>query len=556
MNQNELKNLLNQLIYGGESEIVEFKKTLSNDPDMDEVGRYFSALSNEANLRNIESAWLVYGVTDKGNIVGTKYPQSLNILKREIGQNARGAAFRNVYIMSDKGVDVILFEIPPAPHGVPVEWKGHYYSRNGDSLVPLPLTKLDEIRNQTLLQDWSAQIVEKASFADLDPDALHRAREMFAKQHEARFKREDVEKWSLEDFLNKARITQNSKITRTALLLLGKSESAWHLSPHMAQLSWKQEDSERAYAHFGLPFLLSTTQLYQRIGNPQIRLLPPGELLAHEFPKYDQKVVLEALHNCIAHQDYTRQSRVIVTEYTDRLVFKNHGVFFEGVKPNDYIEYNRTPLRYRNTYLVQAMVELNMIDKMGYGIRDMYERQAKRYFPLPDYKLDEESSEVELTIYGSVVDQAYTHLLMQKTDISLLDVLGLDRVQKKLPISNEAAVHLKKTGLIEGRKPNFYISASAAKVTDTKADYIRTRALDDEYYAKLLTEYLEKFGEVERAEINKFLLPKLSEVLSEEQKINKISNLLTKLRRKRLIINRGSDRASRWALAEIIAEKN
>ena len=342
--------------------------------------------------------------------------------------------------------------------------------------------------------------------------------------------------------------TQQGNITRAALLLLGKPESVWHLSPHPAQMTWKLEGPERAYEHFSTPFFLTTTQLYQRIRNIQLRLLPQDELLPVEVSKYDQKIVLEALHNCIAHQDYSRNARVVVIEQPDRLVFENEGSFYDG-EPADYLEGKRIPRRYRNPFLAQAMAELNMIDTMGYGIHDMYARQARRYFPMPDYDLTE-SGAVKLTIYGGVVDPAYSRMLIQKTDLAFTDVLALDRVQKKLPIHAEAAKRLKRAGLIEGRKPNFYVSASIAAATASKADYIRTRAQDDEFYAKLLIDYLGQFREANRSEINKLLIPKLSDVLEEGQKIKKISNLLTKWRRNGLIVNIGSDRAPRWLLAE------
>lgn len=197
--------------------------------------------------------------------------------------------------------------------------------------------------------------------------------------------------WPLTTFLDRVRITQNGQITRAALLLLGKPEAVWHLSPHPVQITWKLDGAERAYQHFAPPFLLTTTQLYQRIRNIQLRLLPQDELLPLEVSKYDQKIVLEALHNCLAHQDYTRNGRVTVIEQPDRLVFENEGNFFDGT-PGDYLEGNRVPRRYRNPFLAQAMSELNMIDTMGYGIHDMYARQAKRYFPMPDYDLTEPGS--------------------------------------------------------------------------------------------------------------------------------------------------------------------
>ena len=47
-----------------ENEVVEFKKAETNF-DVDELGKYFSALSNEANLREREFGWIVFGVWDK-----------------------------------------------------------------------------------------------------------------------------------------------------------------------------------------------------------------------------------------------------------------------------------------------------------------------------------------------------------------------------------------------------------------------------------------------------------------------------------------------------------
>lgn len=557
MGQVELKALLNRLIAIWENEVVEFKQA-GHDYDTDKIGEYFSALSNEANLRGIERAWLIFGINNKSRtIVGTNYrseSERLQGLKHQIAQGTEPSiTFRDIHELNDSAGRVVLFEIPAAPRGIPIAWKGHYYARDGESRAPLGLAKQDEIRQQTLQQDWSAQVVADATLDDLDEGALRKARESFAQKYSNRFPLDEVESWSLATFLDRARITQNGKITRAALLLLGKAESAWRLSPHPAQLTWKLDGPERAYEHFGPPFLLNTTRLYQRIRNIQLRLLPQDELLPIEVSKYDQKIVLEALHNCIGHQDYVRNGRVVITERPDRLLFENEGTFFEG-RPDEYVEGNKTPRRYRNPFLAQAMAELNMIDTMGYGIHEIYQRQARRYFPLPDYDLSTPDV-VSLTIYGGVVDPAYSRLLIQMTNLPLADVLALDRVQKKLPIPDETVAHLKRIKLIEGRKPNFHVSATVARATESKADYIRTRAQDDEFYSKLIIDYLEKFDRANRTELNKLLMDKLSDALDYQQKYNKISTLLTKLRRQEKIVNTGSDTAPCWRLAERWREK-
>jgi ATP-dependent DNA helicase RecG len=543
---------LDRLLAHWESETVEFKDA-SNDFPTDKIGRYFSALANEANLAGAESALLVFGVNDKTReVVGTDYredPERLQSLKQQVAQDAEPRiSFRGIHELSTPNGRVVMLEIPAAPQGIPIAWKGHNYGRDGESLGALGFDKTDQIRRQTLAADWSARILESATLADIDPDALRRAREIFTLRHANRFDASEVAGWSDTIFLDRAKLTAGGKITTSTILLLGREESTHLLTPHPAQLTWKLVGQEAAYQHFGPPFLLGTTRLYQKIRNIQLRILPEDELLAVEVAKYDQKIVLEALHNCIAHQDYLRNGRIVVTEHPDRLLFENEGTFIEGT-PQDFLTGEKTPRRYRNPFLVQAMVELGMIDSMGYGIHQMYRGQAARYFPLPDYDLSDPCA-VRLTIYGSIVDPAYSRLLIQKTDISLMDVFALDRVQKNLAIDDAAARHLRKVGLIEGRKPNFHVSSKVAKVLSAKADYIRRRALDDEYCKKLILDYLQRFQPATRQDLDSFLMEKLGDVLTEKQKISKVGNLLTRLRRAGKIANSGSRKSPAWKIAE------
>lgn len=551
MDQAALSDLLAQLISNWESEVVEFKRGKDGFSSND-LGKYVSALANEANLRGRERAWLVFGVDDKTRaVVGSSYKEDSAHLQSDKMQIINGTGsftVRDIYVLNHPDGRVVLFEIPAAPRGMPINWNGHHYGRAGESLVALGQDKLDEIRSQTLATDWTAQVVEEATLNDLDPQALKIARERFVAKHANRFNADEIAGWSDATFLDRAKLTQNGAITRAALLLLGKAESSWRLSPHPVEITWKLEGEERAYEHFGPPFLLTSSQVFARIRNIQLRLLPENELLAHEVAKYDQKVVLEALHNCIAHQDYARNARIIVTERPDRLILVNEGQFFEG-EPDDYVLRDRVPRRYRNPFLTQAMTELNMIDHMGYGIQDIYRRQRQRFFPLPDYDLTEPET-VRLTIHGRVVDPAYSQLLMQQTGLPLVDVLALDRVQKHLPITEDAIRHLRQARLIEGRKPNFFISAMVADAASQKAQYIKTRAFDDQHYEEMILEFLRKFGKASRKDLDELLKAKLSDALDAKQKSHKIGNLLSALRRKGRIRNFGPRAAPEWRFVE------
>jgi ATP-dependent DNA helicase RecG len=548
MDKSTLEALLKHLIARWEGEVVEFKRAGDGFSTSD-IGKYFSALANEANLRNEEKAWLVFGVdNDSRQVVGTDYrpePERLQSLKMQISADTEPSiTLRDIHELHTARCRVLLLEIPAAPQGMPIAWKGHYYARAGESLTHLGLDKLDELRGQVGAADWSAHQVAGATLADLDASALAKARESFAKKYANRFTPAEVAAWPETTFLDRAQLTQAGHITRATLLLVGKAESAYRLSPHPAQLTWKLEGTERAYQHFKPPFLLTTTELYQKIRNVPLSILPDNQLVPVVVDKYDRKIVLEALHNCIAHQDYARNGRVLVTERTDRLIFENEGAFFEG-QPADYVSGHKTPKRYRNPFLALAMAELNMIDTMGYGIHEMHLGQARRYFPMPDYDLSEPQA-VKLTLHGAVVDVAYSRMLIQRTDLSLADILALDRVQKNLSIDDGVTRRLRQAKLIEGRKPHLHVSADVALATSTKADYIHTRGQDDAFCIKQISDYLSKFGSASRQEIDKLLFNRLSDALDVEQKQNKIGNLLSSMRMRGLIVNAGTRRAPKW----------
>ncbi len=525
--------LLDALIQNWEDETVEFKEA-SNDFDTDRIGRYVSALSNEANLSDVPSGWLVFGVRNKTReVVGTNYrtdPKRLDGLKRQVNEGADPSmTFRSIRVVDHPNGRVVMLEIPAAPKGMPIAWKGHWYARAGENLTHLSLDKLDAIRGQGHLLDWTAQIVEDADISDLSREALSVARRAFVERNSSRISAEEIESWSDEQFLRHVGLMTKKGITRACVLLLGSPESAYLLNPLMAELTWKLVGQESAYEHFSIPFILATTQLYSRIRNIKIRLLPPDELIQREVEKYDQSSVLEAIHNCIAHQDYSKYSRISVIEYPDKLEFTSVGSFFEG-DPDDYALEGHVPRHYRNPSLVHAMTQLNMIDHLGYGIERMNRSQASRYLPLPDYDLNN-PGEVKLTIYGRVVDEGYTKLLMQNSSLPFEDVLALDRVQKGRPISDAAIRRLRSKKLVEGRRPHLRVAASVAKATGTQANYLQARGQSDEYCRALITDYLRRQGLASRPQIDAVVFPALSTELTEEQKRNKVKNLLAQLSR-------------------------
>lgn len=222
MNQKALQEKLNELMnLPAETETVEFKEA-KNAFDLTKLGKYFSALSNEANLNNQVSAWLIMGVKNDHTIVGTAYRpirKDLDSLKGEIANKTiNRITFIDIHeLRTDEG-RVLMFQIPPAPKGLSVTFDGHYYGRDGEELVPLNLEEIERIRNQRSTEDWSAGIIKEATTEDLDPDAIRVARENYRSKFPD--KAGEIDGWDDATFLNKAKITIKNNMNVLSSLIM------------------------------------------------------------------------------------------------------------------------------------------------------------------------------------------------------------------------------------------------------------------------------------------------------------------------------------------------
>ena len=557
-----MERLLTDLMsLSSENEWFDFKEA-KKGYDLEKIGQYFSALSNEANLHGEEAGWLIFGVTDKKprKIVGTNFyltPPGLDRLKVTISQNTNHKiTFIQIHELKTKDGRVILFEIPPAPKGIPTEWRGKIYGRIHESLEMLSIDEIDRIRNQLVREDWSAQRCNDASLNDLDPYAIAFARLQYKKKNENNKIGKEVDEWDDITFLNKTKVCVDGKITRAAIILLGKNESDHYLSPGVAKVTWtlrNHKGIEIDYQHFGPPFLLAMEQVFSKIRNLTYRYIPNMRLFPTEISQYDPWVIRETLHNCVAHQDYSLGGRITIVEEPEFLLFTNLGSFLPG-SVEEVIHRDSPPEYYRNRILAEAMVNYNMIDTIGSGIKRIFSKQWLRNFPMPDYDLSERER-VKVRIFGKVIDEKYTQMLITRTDLLLPDVIALDKVQKGKSLLDEEFKSLKKKKLIEGKRPNLFVSVEVAAATDSKADYIKNKPFDREHYKKMIIALLRNFEGASREEINKLLFDKLSDVLSESQKKDYIKNLLQEMKRDNTITTVGKSRWARWVLSNNVQDQ-
>ena len=535
-------NIFNNLVPHKENEVVEFKKA-ENNFDFDDLGKYFSALSNEANLRGLDFAWLIFGYDEKKHeIVGTSYKNgesALNNLKHDFAQHTTdGQTFREIVPIEVDGKRILMFKIPASPRNIVMKWKGIAFGRDGESLKPLNQSKMDEIRHQTPEPDWSAELVPNATIDDLDEVAIAKARKMFKKVH-SRIPAEEVNRWSTEEFLSKCELMVDGKLTRAAIILLGKMFSDSKLRPAVAEVTWTLRDEKQDvvdYEHFSVPFILTVDEILAKIHNLTLREMPGGTLFPDTMKQYDDYTIREALHNCIAHQDYTLRQRINFVENPGFLYYANGGSFIPGTLENA-LATNGPQRFFRNACLCKAMVHFNMIDTVSRGIKKMFTEQMERRFPMPDYEIDNEKKEVAVRIYGNAINERYTKLLKDNDTLTLHDCISLDAIQKGHRIDEEIAQDLMKRGLIEGEAPNYTISLGVAKASKQLPGYTRVRGLERDKLKQMILQYIQNAGSdgAKRDAILEYLQGTLPSRNTYEQNETLIYHLLSELRKAGLI---------------------
>lgn len=539
------KEVFQTITNHSESEVVEFKKA-ENNFDFDDLGKYFSALSNEANLRGLDFAWLIFGYDEKKHeIVGTSYKNgegALNNLKHDFSQHTTdGQTFREIIPIEVDGKRILMFKIPASPRNIVMKWKGIAYGRDGESLKPLNQSKQDEIRRQTPAPDWSAEIVLDATIDDLDEVAIAKARKMFKKVH-SRIPAEEVNRWSTEEFLSKCELMVNGKLTRAAIILLGKMFSDSKLRPAVAEVTWTLRDEKQDvvdYEHFSVPFILTVDEILAKIHNLTLREMPGGTLFPDTMKQYDDYTIREALHNCIAHQDYTLRQRINFVENPGFLYYANGGSFIPGTLENA-LATNGPQRFFRNACLCKAMVHFNMIDTVSRGIKKMFTEQMERRFPMPDYEIDNAKKEVAVRIYGNAINERYTKLLKDNDTLTLHDCISLDAIQKGHRIDDEIAQDLLKRGLIEGEAPNYTISLGVAKASRQLPQYTKVRGLERDKIKHMILQYIQNAGAdgAKRDAILEYLQGTLPGRNTREQNSDLIRNILREMGQENIIVSK------------------
>ena len=519
-------------------------KNSFNRQEGDDVVSYVSGIAN------MEGGHLVIGVVDKTlDIVGTDISKltfngepattrsaTFKLVEQCTNLSSEGLRIEE-FLTSDTQKRVWVIHIPKHSPRLPVYAHKKAWQRIEDSLVELTKERRDAILSEPVvkMEDWSAQIVEGATIEDLDPKAIEKAKEEYIKVYPK--KAEELKEWDNMTFLNKAKITRQGKITNAAIILVGKEESEHFISPAVCKIRWKlqsEDDKNKDFHIFSIPMIIAVDEITNTIRNTSYVYTIEGSMFPDTMNRYDVFTLREPLNNAIAHQDYSKMARIeIIEEEDEKLSFRNHGQFIPS-SVEDVVNKDFPESFYRNPFLVEAMRNVNMVETEGGGIRKLFVQQKKRFFPMPIYDLS--GQKVRCEIQGKVLDENFAKILVNNPDLSLPEIIMLDKVQKReySSLTDDAVALLRQKKFVEGKRNSLYLSfkiVESSKHIGLKASYIKNKSFNDAYYKKLIEDYLLKFGSASRTDLDELLLDKLPDVLDETQKYNKVTNLLASLRR-------------------------
>jgi len=399
-NDSELQEILNHLLsLPAEIETVEFKHA-ENDYSEQKLGEYFSALSNEANLHGNAEAWLVFGIdNDTHQVVGTNYKPSrpsLDEMKKKIAdQTTNRITFDEIYELERDGKRVIMFDIPAAPQGMPIAYKGFYYGRDGESLVALNIVEIEKIR---------AQVVKKESFETVIARDNLTATEVlelldYDKMYEVLKKRTPREDNVILELMKEyGLIIQKGDmyaITNMGALLFARKLRDFDSVAHRDIFLRRYEgvnnlillEEKRSVAGYVIEFDAMVDWLELHSSKEKIVILREREVT------YPKVAIREFLANMMVHQDFTIIGMPLTVEiYSNRIIFTNPGASLNDV--NRLID---LPAHSRNEKLADTLIIFDMGERRGSG----YDRAVAgiEAMQLPGYHTESGDKYTRVTMF-------------------------------------------------------------------------------------------------------------------------------------------------------------
>lgn len=533
-----MQDHLKELLESKEDEHLEFKEA-KNSYEFEELVKYCVALANEKGGR------FVLGVSDKfpRRVVGSQAFPDVDQTKSNVSDRLHLRVNAQVYQHPDGRI--VVFEVPSRPIGMPIQYKGAYWMRSGQNLVPMTPDQLKRILDEAG-PDFSAEIAKGATLADLEPAAIARFRDMWKRKSGNRA----LDGLTDIQLLTDVELLVDGGVTYGALVLFGSAKA---LSRHLAQseVVFEYRSSEASVPfqqrkEFREGFFLFDDELWKLINlRNEVQHYQEG-LFVWDIATFNEKVVREAILNAVSHRDYRLNGSVFVRQYPRKIEIVSPGGFPPGITP-DNILFRQSP---RNRRIAEAFARCGLVERSGQGADRMFEESIKESKPRPDFT-GTDDYQVSLTLKGEVQNPRFLAFLQQVAvegfgPFTTQDLLVLDAVQRDEPVPpnlKDRLNFLKERGIVEvagrGRGAKPILSRRFYAFLGKKGVYTRKRGLDRETNKALLLQHIDHYQK-EGSRLQELLqvLPHLTR--------DQVQKLLRELKKAGKVSVVGKTKSSRW----------
>lgn len=533
---------IDDILQNSETATLEFKEARINFND-GERADYCAAIANMGGGR------LLLGIANDKSVVGTNvYQGTINQIPQQVYQQIEITVLVEE-IQHPRG-RVVIFDIPPRPVGQRVRSNGGRYTypvRRGESLGEMDDAMTREILNE-VRPDFSSGTAEDLTLDDLDEKAIED------------FKRRRAEKTGNEGFLTAqvaqiladAELIRDGKLTFACLLLLGKKEKITEFLPQAEIIYEWRNDPEQIHHDSRVTWRAPYSAIYDEIWNTinarNIRMPYQEGFIQQEVLAFNEKACREAVNNAVAHRDYSISGRSIIIHASP----KSFAVISPGGFPNEITPENvlSAPPHWRNRLIAEAFDRINLVERSGQGIDNIFEISIRQGKGLPDFN-GTNSNTVQINIPAKVKDAEFIKFLEKiinekQAIFSFDEIYELEKLREKkiLPILKHKEKFLKlgiieKVGKTSGTK--YILSHRYYSYQEKPGIYTRIKGFSRESKKELILEHIRREGKGKREDfIDAF----------PELKPQDLSNLLQELKKEKKIIFKKSDRDEYWFLIE------
>jgi len=525
---------------GDEGEHLEFKEA-KNSFSFDKLAKYCAALANEL------GGVMILGISRSTPRCVTGSQAYRNLIKTRAKLTEALRLRIGAEELQHPDGRVVAFHVPSRPLGLPIPYKGTYWMRRGEELVPMTEDMLRRIFDETT-PDYSATICPDATVDDLDPEAI----KWFQTAWQRKSGKTAINKLAPDRLLADTELAIDGGITYAALILLGKRRSlALHLPNAEVVFEYRSakgsiEYSQREELRVGA--FLYLDKLWELINaRNDVQQIRQG-LFMYDIPSFNEGAVREALLNAVSHRDYRLAGSIFVRQYPQCLEIVSPGGFPPGIT-SDNILWRQHP---RNRRVVENMARCGLVERSGQGADRMYESCITEGKKLPDFTGTDEH-QVSLSLEGQVRDPQFVEFLQEfvadrPSALGIEDLLVLDLVSREAPIPESLKPRLGvlvEEGALErvgrGRGTRYLLSKRYYRLSGRRGEYTRRRGLDRETNKALLMKHIED-NTREGSPLRDLctVLPMLSQA--------QVQTLLRELKADKQIHVLGRTKAGRWFL--------